>query len=316
MDHTGTTAPNRPVIRDVTLRDGLQLAKGTLPTERKLDLARTLIASGIESLEVGAVVRPDRVPAMADTLDLLGMLTGDERAKAWVLVPNLKGAQLASEAGARNIEYVLSVSDAHNRANVGRPTEASLEEIPAIADLVTHPDGSLQVSLSTAFTCPYEGPIDPDRVLALLDDPRMDDVDSVALCDTIGQAIPADVAFLTRSARERLDLDRWLVFHGHDTWGQGVANSLAALTSGADTVDAALAGLGGCPFAPGASGNTATEDVLYAIRPEWLTPERFRTLVTASQALLDTLGEPQRSRAADAATRTTGPHPWALPTES
>lgn len=302
----------RPFVRDVTLRDGLQLARETLPTDQKHKLARTLFANGVESIEIGAVVRPDRVPEMADTLDLIGRLSDDERAKAWVLVPNLKGAQLAIDAGTRNIEYVLSVSDAHNRANVGRATDASLEELPGISPLVTDVGGTLQVSLSTAFTCPFEGAIAPERVHALLDDGRMDGVDSIALCDTIGQATPAEAASLTRAARERLGPDRWLVFHGHDTWGQGVANSLAALASGVDTVDAALGGLGGCPFAPSASGNTALEDVLYALRPAWLTPERFRSLVAAGQELLTTLGEPQRSRAAEGAIHSTASHPWGV----
>lgn len=307
-----TASPNRPLLRDVTLRDGLQLAKELLPTDAKLRLARTLLANGVSCIEIGAAVRPDRVPAMADTMELVGLLDDSERDRVWVLVPNLKGAQRAVDAGVRNIEYVLSVTDGHNRANVGRETEASVAELPAIEELVREADGTLQVSLSTSFSCPYEGAVAPERVLALLADERMATVDSVALCDTIGQATPGEVTALTRSAREVLGADRWLFFHGHDTWGQGVANSIAALASGADTVDAALGGLGGCPFAPGASGNTATEDLLYALRPEWMTPERFRALVRASRETLERLGEPQRSRAADAATRTTGPHPWAL----
>lgn len=307
-----TASPNRPLLRDVTLRDGLQLAKELLPTDAKLRLAQTLLANGVSCIEIGAAVRPDRVPAMADTMELVGLLDDSERDRVWVLVPNLKGAQRAVDAGVRNIEYVLSVTDGHNRANVGRETEASVAELPAIEELVREADGTLQVSLSTSFSCPYEGAVAPERVLALLADERMATVDSVALCDTIGQATPGEVTALTRSAREVLGADRWLFFHGHDTWGQGVANSIAALASGADTVDAALGGLGGCPFAPGASGNTATEDLLYALRPEWMTPERFRALVRASRETLERLGEPQRSRAADAATRTTGPHPWAL----
>jgi len=311
-----TIGPNHPQIRDVTLRDGLQLAREILPTDHKLRLARTFLANGIECIEIGAVVRPDRVPAMADTLDLLRQLSGDERDKSWVLVPNLKGAQLAIDAGARNIEYVLSVSDSHNRANVGRTTDASLAELPTIADVVIPAGGTLQVSLSTAFTCPFEGAIDPQRVLALLRDPRMAFPDSIALCDTIGQATPAEVTSLVGAASNYLGRYRWLFFHGHDTWGQGVANSVAALAAGADTVDAALGGLGGCPFAPGASGNTALEDVLYALRPEWLTPVRFRSLVAAGQELLATLGEPQRSRAAEGAIHSTASHPWALRRDS
>ena len=308
-----TQVPGRPVVRDVTLRDGLQLASGILPTEDKLRLARALFANGVESIEIGAVVRPDKVPSMADTLELIGRLTDEERAKSWVLVPNLTGARKAIDAGATQLELVLSVSDEHNRANVGRSTDQSLDDIPQVVEAVKVVGGELQLSLSTAFTCPFAGPIDPEAVHALLDDPRTAQVDGVALCDTIGQATPHDVSALFAQVRKQLG-DRWLLFHGHDTWGQGVANSLAALASGADTVDAALGGLGGCPFAPGASGNTALEDVLYAIQPHWLTPERFRRLVLAGQELLEAVGEPQRSRAAEGAARSAGSFEWALAT--
>lgn len=305
-------SPARPPIRDVTLRDGLQLARGTLPTDRKLAVARTLLGNGIATLEIGAVVRSDRVPAMTDTLELLGMLDDDERARAWVLVPNLTGARRALDGGARRIEYVVSVSGAHNRANVGRDTDASLAELPEILRLAGEADATVQVSLATAFTCPFEGAVDPARVLALLGDPRLEGVASIALCDTIGQAIPAEVTSLIGWVRERVDADCWLVFHGHDTWGQGVANSLAAIAAGAETVDGALGGLGGCPFAPGASGNTATEDLIYALRPAWLTPDRFRTLVRTGHEVLEAVGEPQHSAAAHAATRSPESHPWAL----
>jgi hydroxymethylglutaryl-CoA lyase len=305
------TAAPRPILRDVTLRDGLQLTRTVLPTGQKLRLARELFELGVPSLEIGAVMRPDVMPQLADTLELIRRLTGPELARAWVLVPNLTGARRALAAGARNIEYVLSVSDAHNRANVGRSTEASLEQLPAVAAEVAAEGGALQLALSTAFSCPFEGPVAPERSTALLADPRAQVADSFALCDTIGQAVAAEVTELVGAGRELVG-DRWLIYHGHDTWGQGVANGLAALAAGADTLDGSLGGLGGCPFAPGASGNTASEDLLYALRPGWLTPVGFRRLVELGGQLLDAVSEPPRSRAAEGA-RLSGPsHVWAL----
>jgi hydroxymethylglutaryl-CoA lyase len=301
----------RPILRDVTLRDGLQLTRTVLPTDRKLRLARSLFGLGVPSLEIGAVMRPDVVPRLADTLELVRRLTGPELARSWVLVPNLTGARRALAAGARNIEYVLSVSDAHNRANVGRSTGASLDQLPAVAAEVAAEGGVLQLALSTAFSCPFEGPVAPDRVTTLLADARAQVADSFVLCDTIGQAVAVEVTELVRAGRELVG-DRWLIYHGHDTWGQGVANGLAALAAGADTLDGSLGGLGGCPFAPGASGNTASEDLLYALRPGWLTPVGFRQLVELGGELLEAVVEPSRSRAAEGARLSRPSHVWAL----
>ena len=298
-------------IRDVTLRDGLQLVSRIMPTPDKVKLARTLLELGVPEIEVGAVMRPDRVPQMADTLDVVRQLDRATLARSWVLVPNLTGVRRAVEAGAVNLQYVLSVSESHNRANVGRSVQASLDGLAESARHAAEHGVRLQLALATSFSCPFEGPTPPEAVLAAVEDARAAGVVSLVLCDTIGQAVPAQVGALTAQVR-RVAGERSLVFHGHDTWGLGVANSIAAIAAGADTVDAALGGLGGCPFAPGASGNTALEDVVYALRPGWLTPERFRTLVGHGQALLAQLDQPVRSRAAEGAARSSGSHVWAV----
>lgn len=291
---------NDVVVRDVTLRDGLQLVSAVLPTAEKISLARFLLSCGLPTLEIGAVVR--RVPAMADTLDVVAALDASELDRCWVLVPNAKGARLAVEAGVRQIQYVLSVSPSHNKANVGCDVEQSLD---GLAEAVTL-GVPVQLALATAFTCPFEGQTPEDAVLAVVADARAAGVDSVVLCDTIGQAVPAQVSSLTAAVGGEV----W--FHGHDTWGLGVANTFAAINAGAIAVDASLGGLGGCPFAPGASGNTALEDILYALRPRWLTPSTFQRLVARGSALVSALGEPSRSRAAEGATRSPGSYPWAL----
>jgi hydroxymethylglutaryl-CoA lyase len=298
---------NDVVVRDVTLRDGLQLVSTHMPTADKVDLVRFLLSCGLPALEIGAVVR--RVPTMADTLDVVAALDGSELARCWVLVPNATGARLAIDAGVRRIQYVLSVSPSHNKANVGCDVGQSLDGLAEAVSLGHTRGVAVQLALATAFTCPFEGATPEDAVLAVVSDARAAGVSSVVLCDTIGQAVPADVTSLTAAVCAVAD-EVW--FHGHDTWGLGVANTFAAIGAGAAAVDASLGGLGGCPFAPGASGNTALEDVLYALRPGWLSPDGFRQLVARGQSLVDQLGEPSRSRAADGAMRSTGRHPWAL----
>jgi hydroxymethylglutaryl-CoA lyase len=298
-------------IRDVTLRDGLQLVSKIMPTAAKVTLAHALLELGVPQIEIGAVVRPDRVPPMADTLEVLRRLDVAALARSWVWVPNLTGVRRAVEAGAVNLQYVFSVSESHNRANVGCSAEQSLAGLAESVRYAREHRVRLQLGLATAFSCPFEGQTPVEAVLAVLADERTGGVDSVVLCDTIGQAVPAQVTALTAQVRAIAGA-RGLVFHGHDTWGLGVANSIAAIAAGADAVDASLGGLGGCPFAPGASGNTALEDVLYALRPDWLTPAVFRALVHQGRALLDQLEQPPRSRAADGATRSPASHAWAL----
>jgi hydroxymethylglutaryl-CoA lyase len=296
-------------LRDVTLRDGLQLTGKLLDTDIKVELARVLLDSGIDALEIGAMARPDKVPPMANTLEVIGALTPEELQRCWVWTATPRGITRAIEAGARNLEYCLSVSDQHNCANVGRTTEQSMAALPEAVDFAAVAGAGLQLSLATAFTCPYRGPVDPQRVVDLVRDSRAAGISSVVLCDTLGQATPDQVRHLIERVRD-VAPQREIVFHGHDTWGLGVANTIAAIEAGAAMVDGALGGLGGCPFAPGASGNTSTEDLLFALQPPWLTPPVFTGVVAAGEQILAQLGEPNRSRAAQGARSTVDAFPW------
>jgi hydroxymethylglutaryl-CoA lyase len=284
------------LLRDVTLRDGLQLTGKPLPTGRKVALVRALLAAGVPELEIGSLARGDLVPPLADTLDVVAALTPQELERCWVWVATPRHVHRAVAAGARNVQYCLSVSDAHNNANIGRDTAVSLDAMPEAVATVRDAGGRIQLCLATSFTCPFDGPVGPDRVLGIVEDPRTAGSCDVVVCDTLGQANPAEVGSLI--GRVAGATDRRIAFHGHDTWGQGVANALAAVQAGATVLDGALGGLGGCPFAPGASGNTASEDLLFALRPEWLTPAVLAGLVTEAEDLLAELGEPNRSRAA------------------
>ncbi|MFC0110179.1 hydroxymethylglutaryl-CoA lyase [Kibdelosporangium aridum] len=293
-------------LRDVTLRDGLQLTGKQLPADRKVGIVRELLRLGVPSIEIGSMARPDLVPSMANTLEVIERLTSDELARCWVWVATPRHIEKAAAAGAVNFQYCLSASDKHNQANIGRSTEASLEAMPAAVEHAR--GGRVQLCIATSFTCPFEGPVPEERVLAIADDPRTDGAEDIVICDTLGQAVPAQVTSLISKVGTR----RRIVYHGHDTWGLGVANSLAAIAAGAAEVDGALGGLGGCPFAPGASGNASTEDLLFALRPDWLTPATFAELVNLTDGLLGELGEPNRSRAVQGAHSSATGFPWAL----
>ncbi|MFF2088755.1 hydroxymethylglutaryl-CoA lyase [Nocardia sp. NPDC058176] len=299
------------LLRDVTLRDGLQLTGKVLPTEQKVDVVRRLLAAGVPALEIGSMARPDLVPPMANSLELIAALTPDELAKCWVWVATPRHVEKAAAAGARNFQYCFSVSDAHNKANIGRDTETSVAAMPEAIRLAEEAGGAIQLCLATSFTCPFDGPVDPHRVLAIARDPRTEGATDIVLADTLGQAHPGQVSALVTAVRETTP-PRRIVFHGHDTWGMGVANTLAAIAAGAGMVDGALGGLGGCPFAPGASGNTASEDIAFATRPDWFTPATLASLVGLTEELLAELGEPNRSRTAEGARSKAEAFDWVI----
>lgn len=300
-----------PLLRDVTLRDGLQLTGKVLPTDQKIDVVRRLLAAGVPALEIGSMARPDLVPPMANSLELIAALTPDELAKCWVWVATPRHIEKAAAAGARNFQYCFSASDAHNKANIGRDTEASVAAMPEAIRLAREAGGEIQLCLATSFTCPFDGPVDPERVLGIARDPRTEGAADIVLADTLGQAHPGQVSALVAAVRDTTPARR-IVFHGHDTWGMGVANALAAVAAGATMVDGALGGLGGCPFAPGASGNTASEDILFATRPDWFTPDSLASLVGLTEELLADLGEPNRSRTAEGARSAAAAFEWVI----
>ncbi|MEV6767041.1 hydroxymethylglutaryl-CoA lyase [Nocardia sp. NPDC051030] len=306
------------ILRDVTLRDGLQLTGKVLPTERKAEIVRELLALGVPELEIGSMARPDLVPPMANTLELVAELTPDELARSWVWVATPRHVEKAAAAGVRNFQYCFSVSDAHNKANIGRTTEDSLAAMPDAVRIAQEAGGRIQLCLATAFTCPFDGPVDPQRVLAIARDARAEGAADIVIADTLGQAHPAQVTSLISAVAAS---GRWgtpehrIVFHGHDTWGMGVANSLAAIAAGARVVDGSLGGLGGCPFAPGASGNTSSEDLLFGTRPEWFTPDTLAALVPISERLLAELGEPNRSRVAEGSRSKADAFEWVIRTQ-
>jgi hydroxymethylglutaryl-CoA lyase len=246
---------------------------------------------------------------MANTLEVVEALTPDELARCWVWVATPRHVERAVAAGALNVQYCFSASDAHNQANIGRSTEASLAAMPAAVETARAAGGRIQLCIATTFTCPFDGPVPEARVLDIARDARAEGAEDIVLCDTLGQAVPAQVTRLVSRVRDESPARR-IVYHGHDTWGLGVANTLAAITAGAAMVDGSLGGLGGCPFAPGASGNTSSEDIVFATRPSWLTPTGLAGMVELSEDLLSELGEPNRSKTAQGVRSTAAAFEW------
>jgi len=256
--------PSHVTIREVSLRDGLQIEE-PIPLAAKLELLDAVAATGVREVEATAFVSPSKVPALADAAGLAAELPrfGDITFSALVASPN--GAKRAIAAGLRAIEYVVSASDGHSRANVGRDSAEAAAQIGEIVAIAHDGGASVEVIVATAWDCPFDGPTPPPRVLEVVSQARQQRVDRLALADTIGTTTPRRTGELITAVRE-LSGDTPLGAHFHNTRGAGLASAYAAVTAGVTRLDASVGGLGGCPFAPGATGNIATEDLVYLLR--------------------------------------------------
>ena len=255
--------PGQLSVREVGPRDGLQ-NEDPVPTRAKIELIDRLSATGVRRIEAVSFVRPEAIPQMADADAVWQGIDRSDRVSYSALVPNLRGAVRALESGLDEIEAVVSASDTHNRKNVNRSTEQSLDDIAGIITLAHDRGASCQVIVSTAWGCPYEGDVPVDRVLAVAGRAVADGADSVSFGDTTGMATPGRVQRLVgefRSAHPEISLN----LHFHNTRGTGLANVLAALELGVADFDASVGGLGGCPYAPGATGNIATEELVHMV---------------------------------------------------
>jgi hydroxymethylglutaryl-CoA lyase len=255
--------PQRISLREVGPRDGLQ-NEDPVPTQGKVALINALSRTGVRRIEAVSFVRTDAIPQMADAAEVWDQIERNPDVRYSALVPNLRGAQRAVDAGFTEIEVVISASDTHNRRNINRTTDESLAELPAIVDLVHAYGATLQVIVATAWGCPYEGDVPVSRVLYVVERALAAGADSIAYGDTTGMATPTRVTQLveeTRAAHPGVPLG----LHFHNTRGTGLANVLAALQLGVDDFDASVGGLGGCPEAPGATGNIASEELVHML---------------------------------------------------
>ena len=273
------------------MRDGLQL-EDPIPLAAKVAMLEALVATGVKRIEVTSFVSAKAVPALADADALVAELYRFPGVRFSALVANARGAVRAIDAGVADLEYVVSASDSHSLANAGRPTAAAVAAIPEIVDLAHRANGLVEVIIATAWDCPFDGRTDPERVLGVAKEAAAAGADELCLGDTIGTVTPQRTVDLLNAVRATA-FGLPLGAHFHDTRGTGQANTLAAIQVGVTRLDASVGGLGGCPFAPGASGNIATEELVY-----WLedcgvaTGIDLAAVVTAAAVTAEALGKP------------------------
>ncbi|MDN5928699.1 MAG: hydroxymethylglutaryl-CoA lyase [Hyphomicrobiales bacterium] len=257
-----TLADDRVEIVEVGPRDGFQPIVPFITTDDKMAFVEGLLDAGVGRIEIGSFVSAKAIPQLCDTRDVLGAFQSDARADFQVLVPNMRGARDALLSQAQHLVFVMSASPNHNRANVGKePAESAGEFSSLAADLP--PATRLRLNVATVFDCPFSGRMPASATLELLKrvEPHLDGLE-VCLCDTTGGANPAQVEHVFGLCRQTFSNVSW-AFHAHDTYGMGAANVYSAYRLGLRIFDASIGGLGGCPFAPGATGNVATEDLVW-----------------------------------------------------
>jgi len=283
--------PARIDIREVGMRDGLQL-EAPVPLAGKLAMLEAIVATGVRRVEVTSFVSPKAVPALADADEVAAQLHRFAGVHFSALVANTRGAVRAIDAGVPNLEYVVSAADSHSLANAGRKSADAAAAIGEIADLAHRAGGSLEVIIATAWDCPFDGPTDPARTLDVVRAAVEQDADQLCLGDTIGTVTPARTVALLDAVRAAAP-GRPVGVHFHDTRGTGQANALAAVLHGVTQLDASVGGLGGCPFAPGASGNIATEELVYWAEDSGIaTGVELAAVVAAARVTEQAVGHP------------------------
>ena len=264
MQFTGL--PETAVIREVAPRDGFQNVKEFIPTEKKLEFIDALLSTGIRELEVTSFVSPKAIPQMSDATEVAkAVKRRHPETELTALVPNLRGAQNAIAAGVDVLSIVFSCSESHNMANIRRTVQQSLDGLDDIIALAKENGTKVCVSLTTAFMCPFEGRISPSRVVDIVEKVRAKSgVEMMTLAETIGTCPQREFTETLKAVKPSLEgMPTYL--HIHNTYGFAMMNTKCALDEGFNKFDTATGGLGGCPFAPGAAGNAATEDIVYML---------------------------------------------------
>ncbi len=295
-----TELPARVDIREVGPRDGLQI-EAPIGTDDKLRLIRALVATGVRRIEATAFVSPRAVPAMADA-ELVAQYVQSVPGVEWSgLVASPNGAKRAIATGLRTIEYVVSASDGHSRANARRSTQEAVDAVADVAALVHDAGGRLEVIIAVSWDCPFDGPTDPDRTASIAARALELGADRLCFGDTIGTTTPVRVWRLFDAVRAAIGggpgVDPVpLGAHFHNTRGTGIASAFAAVQAGVTQLDASVGGLGGCPFAPGASGNIATEELVYLLDDAGITTGvDLNRVLEASAIAAELVGHPLES---------------------
>jgi len=292
--------PKRIKIVEVGPRDGLQNEAGIVPTEVKVELINRLSRTGLAAIEGGSFVSPKWMPQMADTAEVMAGICRQPGVSYPVLVPNLKGLQAAVDAGAEEIAVFGAASESFSRKNINCSIAASLDRFGEVCEAARKQGLRVRGYVSCVLGCPYEGEVDPQDVAWVAG--RMMELGcyEISLGDTIGVGTPAKAQAMIAAVSRKVQVER-LAVHFHDTYGQALANILAVMQLGVSVVDSSVAGLGGCPYAPGASGNVASEDLLYMLKGMGIeTGIDLSALVEAGRYICDALGRPSGSRVARA----------------
>ncbi len=279
------------LVSEVGPRDGLQSIKRTMPTEAKLLWIEALAASNLREIEVGSFVSPRLLPQMADCAMLVKEANKLEGLTVLALVPNLKGAEHAVEAGTRKLTMPISASRSHGLKNIGKTPEEAIEEVRKVCafrdSLPAEQRPDVEIGISTAFGCTLEGTVSEDSVIEMAGLLAKAGADSIGLSDTTGYANPAQIKRMFRCLHSEIGTEKMGGAHLHNTRGQGLANVVAALEVDVTTFDSSLGGLGGCPYAPGATGNIVTEDLVFMLEAMGLrTGVDVDALIAAREVLL------------------------------
>ncbi len=256
--------PKTVRIVEVGPRDGLQNEARTVPTDKKAEFVRLLAAAGLKDIEVASFVHPKWIPQLADAQDLIKQLEPNPSVRYSALVPNMKGLDRAIESGIRRIAVFTAASETFNRKNINMGIQESIDVFKPVVDRALKEGISVRGYVSTCFVCPYEGAVPKEKVAEVTRALFDLGVDEVSIGDTIGAATPKDVESTGGHLLGQFPVER-LAMHFHDTYGMAIANVYQSLQMGFTTFDSSAGGLGGCPYAPGASGNVATEDLLYLL---------------------------------------------------
>jgi hydroxymethylglutaryl-CoA lyase len=296
--------PGRVKLVEVGPRDGLQNEKQIIPTAVKVGLIDRLCDAGLAVIEAGSFVSPDWVPQMADSGEVLRAVLANPRRRPGVsfpvLAPNLRGFDAAVEAGAREVAIFAAASESFSQKNINCSVSESLKRFAAVVDSASALEIPVRGYVSCVIACPYEGRIAPQKVAAVAQRLFEMGCHEVSLGDTIGAGTPAAVQRMIEACAAVVPLDR-LAGHYHDTFGMAIANIYASLEVGMAVFDSAIGGLGGCPYAPGASGNVATEDVLFLLQGLGIDSGMdMAALLVASEYIAQHLGRQPASKAARA----------------
>lgn len=256
--------PPQITVFEVGPRDGLQNEKQMVSTDDKVALIKVLAASGLKHIEVTSFVSPKWIPQLADGAAVKKSLHLADDVELSALVPNLKGYEGAKEVGFKQINLFLSASESHSKKNINKSVSEALSTMAEVAKIAKADGKRIRCYVSTVFACPYEGPVAPSQSLMVTEKLLAMGVDEISLGDTIGAATPAQVASFVAQLKTICSLQK-AALHFHDTRGTALANVLAGIESGITIFDSSIGGLGGCPYAPGASGNLATEDLVYML---------------------------------------------------